>query len=1434
MNITCPACSAQFQVDSTRVPSEGMALRCPKCAHNFEHIPAKASAKTLFGRPVGRQAERYFVKRPTGKIFGPFDANAIRMMVEANKLAPQAELSSDQQHWQPLTEVEAFADLAEEPEPRSLFGRPGSGSTILGHREDSAAEEDELELDFDLGFNPDDSSGRGADIPPLPQLKTADSAGANLPRPAAPDLPKPAEEAGLPRPAGLDLPRLKSRLSNINSGAPADLPKRAAQDLPRPSKPDLPRAKPADLPGVPGADLPQRSDAELPRLRGADLFGDDDDDFDLGLGAVDSPQTPTSVRQAPALDDPFATVPGDHSHLLAEASPEHIDLFGAPSDEQDDLFDAPDDQHLTDTGRYEDDLFGEGETGFDMGGALSADEFSDEGFEPTQHQGFDPQTSDDLFSAPGGPDDEDLFAAPGVPDDDDLFAAPGAPADDDLFGDPMQSQLDDDLFEADALLDPEPLQLDDPLDASMDSLSQGDDFLSQDNSFTFLDGASEEESQEIDLAGMSGDWGDDLMSDAPMEEEFVAPSTTAPASTRASSTRAPDPDTARQPASSGIRAQTTRDEAVEQDKKRGSTMLLGAVLAGALVIGGAGYALYTYFSATDTAEAPSAAPAAAAPVAVDLSALQADTYQVLHKLIDQARQGKLSEEDAAKLLLVEALFISRYDDGGISADAEERAKAYQDAEGGWEALARGAWEASQGSADAARSYLEPLLGDSEEVTFWAQLMMGVGDVRALEAHLTPSTPQELPDGPPAPEGAELGDDETEADQPAQDEPGEADNSTDDEPAEDEESGAADEGRPRFDTTAQRLAGRAQDALSAAEKARSGWPITSFWRGHLFELSGEPDQALAAWRSALKASETHVASLTKLGGMLYAQGDLNGAIEPLQTVTEDLSATASDAERGDAHHYLGLIYAARQERDEAIKSLTNALNIDVGRSDTIQALAEQYMNAHKYQEALNFFTTNKDLGAENPDVMLGIVRAHMGLEEWDDATEQLQKGAELFPEDARFPLYLGRLHRERGAFFDARKALSEALEIDPVLLSAHAAQAHLVWLTDKDDELADTHIEVIDQNPALIDAAVGTEVAEYYESTRREEQAERWYQSTLKRFPNYWPARLSLARLYLTRHEDQKALALLERARKEGVKDLQLSAYLADAYRQSGQFDKAIDQINSVLAQKQNSEEYIFIRGRIYFDQGNYDNAERDFNQAYQLDPRFHQAYFFVGRTAFAQDDFGKAMKIFRHVLDYQPNNGEFRYWMGRAYEAENRQTSALNEYRRVTVVDEEYTLKNPEVLVRRGEMLSRQGYVGQGRRDIAQALELAPQMVEARVAMGNLNFREKQYEEAIDHFQRALKRQPELAEVQYRLGMALMYNNQELKGAEHLQLAVRHGYEDPKVYQTLGYLYKRMGKRQQAIDSFKKYLTHIADQKSTAVEAKREMIRQIEELGGRL
>ncbi|RAL24956.1 hypothetical protein DL240_01735 [Lujinxingia litoralis] len=1326
--------------------------------------------------------ERYYVKRPSGKVFGPFDQNAIRLMLRGNKLGADAQVSTDKETWTPISNVAAFAEDA------------GGNTTRAGF------------AGQDLPVS--------ASAPALPAPRSAP----DLPRPKLGDLPKP-KLADLPR-AKADVPALpRPKLSDLPRPAGSNLPRSAASDLPTAAGNDLPTAVLKNLPTAAGVNLPASPEDD-------DLFAapiqDDDDLFAAPLSAAqdDLFAAPATVE---AEDDLFASPagmadPADNLFAAPLGAEPSDDLFAAPlgAEPSDDLFAAPVGAEPSD------DLFA----------APVGQDAADDLFAAPVGQ----DAAEDLFAAPAGmaEDSDDLFAAPAGDDpfaapvgfDDDPFAAPApAPAGDDPFAapapDPFADGAGDDLFAA-PVMDDEDLFADAPADE--------DDFLGGDQGFSFLDEEPEEDEwgQQLqgndafgsdDLGVNEADWGDDLMGGpAPPSVQPPPAQPRAPASPR-SAAPAPQGHDPFRPASSGIREQAPAAtkgvaETVDADKKRGSMAAIGIPVLAVLVLGAAGFGIYTSFFATEEVVQQQRAPVAPTPTTLLPDQVAIDNYATYLQLFDQAKKGSLDTESKALLLMGQSFFLTRYDDA-LAASAETLAgELAAQGEVPLVSAALAANEARLAQADAAAALAAAAIADAE-TAYWGHLGAGVAHaLAALDGQHEPPA-DALDDESTAEAPATAGEDAPDGEAPAADEPGEAE--------------AAE--APESPAVYASLAEHAFRHLKAASDANPDTATPHYWRGRLLAKQGDSDAAIEALEFGSNADPGHVATRLLAGHLYYEDGDLNDATEHLEKIINELSSAASTAERGEAHHLMGMVYMARQQSEESIKMFTEALNLDSSRVDSLRALAEQYEQAERYQEALNFFTTNKNLGQQDPDVMLGIVRSHMGLEQWNEAILKLEDGEKEFPEDARFPFYLGRLNMQRGTFYEARRAFERAVEIDPSLLTAQAALAQLAWRIDSDVARGEEHVRAIIERPEGIDAAIASQVADYYRLSERRALARQWNEEALKLDPNFWNARLNLSRLLLEDGESDKALTLLERARSEGIQDIRLSAYLADAYRQAGQFDRAVDEINKVIEQEPSNEEYIFIRGRIYFDRGNYETAREDFNKAYELNPRYHDAYFFVGRTALAEEDFNTAKRIFGHVLDYQPNHGEYHYYMGRTFETEGSDAQALAQYQRATTVDPAYGVKNPEIYVRRGLMLARTGSTRAGKSDILRALELRPDMLQAQLAMGEANFREQNYPGAIEHYTRALQNSPENPDAQYQLGMALIYEGQRERGARHLQLAIRHGYDNPEIYRRLGYLYRELNQRASALESFKTYLRETADS-SVPDATRREMLQQIKELGG--
>ena len=112
MKITCDKCNALYDVDDCRIPAEGLTMKCPRCQASFVVRRAAAPAPAA-PAPAGAPAagNRYYLRRRTGKVFGPFLERAIASMLEQRKLDGDEDVSADGQTWRPLVQVPALASF---------------------------------------------------------------------------------------------------------------------------------------------------------------------------------------------------------------------------------------------------------------------------------------------------------------------------------------------------------------------------------------------------------------------------------------------------------------------------------------------------------------------------------------------------------------------------------------------------------------------------------------------------------------------------------------------------------------------------------------------------------------------------------------------------------------------------------------------------------------------------------------------------------------------------------------------------------------------------------------------------------------------------------------------------------------------------------------------------------------------------------------------------------------------------------------------------------------------------------------------------------------------------------------------------------------------------------------------------------------------------
>ena len=191
IKVSCPACQASYDVDESRLPAEGLRMRCPKCSESFQVHRDGSVAKSGGGampgtkKPLGRKPTQVGIGRPNAPAPAPPPVRGDEAPTASEEIDLPAPLSADD-----------FADL---PAP-STGGRS---------------------LDFDLF-----SDGGGEDLPAAKQREASSS---DFDPFADMDLPAPFEGPG-----GTDLPAPMPGRGSSDIDLPAPMSRgqaRAAQPI---------------------------------------------------------------------------------------------------------------------------------------------------------------------------------------------------------------------------------------------------------------------------------------------------------------------------------------------------------------------------------------------------------------------------------------------------------------------------------------------------------------------------------------------------------------------------------------------------------------------------------------------------------------------------------------------------------------------------------------------------------------------------------------------------------------------------------------------------------------------------------------------------------------------------------------------------------------------------------------------------------------------------------------------------------------------------------------------------------------------------------------------------------------------------------------------------------------------------------------------------
>jgi tetratricopeptide (TPR) repeat protein len=232
------------------------------------------------------------------------------------------------------------------------------------------------------------------------------------------------------------------------------------------------------------------------------------------------------------------------------------------------------------------------------------------------------------------------------------------------------------------------------------------------------------------------------------------------------------------------------------------------------------------------------------------------------------------------------------------------------------------------------------------------------------------------------------------------------------------------------------------------------------------------------------------------------------------------------------------------------------------------------------------------------------------------------------------------------------------------------------------------------------------------------------------------------------------------------------------------------------------------RGMAYKQQGNYDRALAAFNKALQLDPRLAAGYIKRGNLYLDRNDLDRAIADYSAAIRIDPQNAAPYMNRGLAYTKQGAYEAVIADCTEAVRLDPklaaaysiraaalwergdrhraiaDYNLalrndpKNALAYNGRGLAYAEEGDFDHAINDYTQALKNEPRLVLAYVNRGNALRAKKQYDQAVADFTRALRVEPRNAMAYYNRGLALLAKHAYAQAAKDfgrvLRLDPRH------------------------------------------------------------
>ncbi len=457
---------------------------------------------------------------------------------------------------------------------------------------------------------------------------------------------------------------------------------------------------------------------------------------------------------------------------------------------------------------------------------------------------------------------------------------------------------------------------------------------------------------------------------------------------------------------------------------------------------------------------------------------------------------------------------------------------------------------------------------------------------------------------------------------------------------------------------------------------------------------------------------------------------------------------------------------------------------------------------------------------------------------EKAQEDIGKSLEFDPSDAEAWALSGKIYQSLNRLPEAIRQYSQALalkarlghdtdDVSVLLIEANVVRKHYQSALNVAKDWERREPENV--SPILYQASLLQNV--FKDSVG----AANAYERVLEIDPNHGTALTSLAQLALLRHEEQKALEILERMEslasqnksEDLSQDIAVKLKIALIYYEQKQYDKAISKFRELAELHPDQDRVIYYLGVIYENLKRDAEAEAEFSKIsissnFYKDGRLHLAYLKV-RAGRADE----AIRILEEAIAQKPQVAALYEYLAEILKNKKR-------YEEMVALLKKGVQKSPEkdgLYYLLGETYDRLDRFDDMVKTMREAIKSNPKNANALNYLGySLAERGGNLDEALELTKRALILKPNDGYVTDSVGWIYFKKGDVAAAEEYIRRALLQTPQDPAILEHMGDLLMKKGDRTQALRYYREAFVRL-QQTPAAAET---LLKDVERLGEKI